>query len=366
MAFLCLKSMRRKKNGQVMIFTALVVLVLVCFVASVVNVGQMIVQRIKAQNAADAAALTAGVWQARGLNLLQILNGVHWDLNYTTGMGINGLIPALGAWWPHPSVPGRAYRAIKALDALQAGIAAVIQNTQDLIVEKFPYIAVLHASGMAKDNGADPLLECLSDGIGSLPGMSGLANARVRNIFANAPIYAWTLYPSMSWPPDAVSLRVKKVNPGYAAQSPYEMCYNFTFINILRYPYYGWKLYRQKLGWPDDYYYDEDRELEPITFIAATSRKNAYILGGLFNNSTPGDNKIIRPTAGIASVETGGDDLDPSGQGGSWFINTPFFIFGMPLPLVRLITGYKGGFDTKLVPVKLAGGRDGETLLIYH
>ncbi|MCP4714762.1 MAG: hypothetical protein GY868_06555 [Deltaproteobacteria bacterium] len=57
-----------------MIFVALVMFTLVCFFALIVNVGNRISTKIEMQNAADAAAISGGVWIARGLNLTSIMN----------------------------------------------------------------------------------------------------------------------------------------------------------------------------------------------------------------------------------------------------------------------------------------------------
>ena len=42
------------------------------------DTSQAVYNRITAQNAADAAAATASLWQARGLNQIQILNNFHF------------------------------------------------------------------------------------------------------------------------------------------------------------------------------------------------------------------------------------------------------------------------------------------------
>jgi len=55
-------------SGQSMALVALTILVLALFSFSIVSTGRLIYTRIKMQNAADAAALTAARWQARALN----------------------------------------------------------------------------------------------------------------------------------------------------------------------------------------------------------------------------------------------------------------------------------------------------------
>jgi len=86
-----LRGLHREEGGQAIIFAALVFVVLVCFVALVVDVGEAVSWRIQMQSAVDAAALACGTTQARGLNMLQMMNDVHWGLraaNYATCLAL--------------------------------------------------------------------------------------------------------------------------------------------------------------------------------------------------------------------------------------------------------------------------------------
>lgn len=64
----------RDEEGQIIIFTALSGLVLVLMVASIFNVGVVIGEKMKAQDAADAGAYSQAVWEARTLNMLAYTN----------------------------------------------------------------------------------------------------------------------------------------------------------------------------------------------------------------------------------------------------------------------------------------------------
>ncbi len=62
------------KNAQALVFTVISMLVLICFIAFVINAGEVISWKIKMQNCADASALSGAIWQARGLNIIAVLN----------------------------------------------------------------------------------------------------------------------------------------------------------------------------------------------------------------------------------------------------------------------------------------------------
>jgi len=65
---------RNDKNGQALIFVALILFVCICFLAYTINVGHRISVKIEMQNAADAATISGALWEARGLNMISILN----------------------------------------------------------------------------------------------------------------------------------------------------------------------------------------------------------------------------------------------------------------------------------------------------
>ena len=69
-----LHSTHDDQGGQTLIFIAIVMFALVCFFALVVNVGDRISAKVEMQNAADAAVMAGGIWNARGMNMISILN----------------------------------------------------------------------------------------------------------------------------------------------------------------------------------------------------------------------------------------------------------------------------------------------------
>ena len=62
------------EDGQAMVFVALVGLIIFLFFAMTMNVAELVNTKIKNQNVADAAAISAAVWQARTLNLVSAAN----------------------------------------------------------------------------------------------------------------------------------------------------------------------------------------------------------------------------------------------------------------------------------------------------
>ena len=62
------------EEGQALVFVALMGLVIFLFFAMTMNVAELVNTKIKNQNVADAAAISAAVWQARTLNLVSAVN----------------------------------------------------------------------------------------------------------------------------------------------------------------------------------------------------------------------------------------------------------------------------------------------------
>ena len=69
-----LQSGHEDQGGQTLIFIAIVMFALVAFFALVVNVGDRVTAKVELQNAADAAVMAGGIWNARGMNMISILN----------------------------------------------------------------------------------------------------------------------------------------------------------------------------------------------------------------------------------------------------------------------------------------------------
>ena len=69
-----LRNIHGQTNGNAMIFVVIVLFTLVCFFVFTIHVGQRVSTKIAMQNAADASVISGAVWQARGLNLISLLN----------------------------------------------------------------------------------------------------------------------------------------------------------------------------------------------------------------------------------------------------------------------------------------------------
>ena len=68
------KQLREDQDGMYLVFMALSCVALVLMVASIYNIGVVIGEKMNVQNAADAAAYSQAVWEARTLNLIAYTN----------------------------------------------------------------------------------------------------------------------------------------------------------------------------------------------------------------------------------------------------------------------------------------------------
>jgi len=62
------------RDGQALVFVAMVGVLIFLFFAMTMNLAELVQLKIKNQNVADAAAMSAAVWQARALNTVSALN----------------------------------------------------------------------------------------------------------------------------------------------------------------------------------------------------------------------------------------------------------------------------------------------------
>ena len=73
------RSLHRQEQGSISIITVFAVLVLTMLLGMVMNVGRQVDDKIRMQNAADAAAYSGGVVIARGMNALTFSNHLLFD-----------------------------------------------------------------------------------------------------------------------------------------------------------------------------------------------------------------------------------------------------------------------------------------------
>lgn len=79
---------RSSQSGQTTVFLALAMMVLICFLAFMVDVGQLVHDKILTQSVADMVALSGGTVQAVGMNELADLNWEYRELQNDLRMWI--------------------------------------------------------------------------------------------------------------------------------------------------------------------------------------------------------------------------------------------------------------------------------------
>ena len=198
-----LKSGHDDQGGQTLIFIAIVMFALVCFFALVVNVGDRVTAKVELQNAADAAVMAGGIWNARGMNMISILNvGMTeclafiiffkaFDKTYIATKAAIGLnkaaaeamiamksipyvgpvIAAAGEIWKKCleliektslKIAEKMNKLMKKLTKKDKGLWKVMKVLQQFelgIKHSTPIIAAYEANRIAELNGADPFVD---------------------------------------------------------------------------------------------------------------------------------------------------------------------------------------------------------------
>lgn len=347
-------------NGQVMVFSALMLLTLAAFTGSVVLVGQGIQGKIQTQNAADAASMAAVTWMARGSNILQITNGIHWDANVLIADAIIvscavaaaeiaedleipyiGEILAAADWEEERETIGE-------LDQVHTGVADAIAGIQDTVHYAFPIIAFLHANGLAQTNGAEhldltnfPILKNFGIRLPSIP-----------SVFQGVIPYTWTLSPSLI---SVLSTNFsKKVTPN-DTKTAIHMSSTMPFTPCIAFAKF--------LNW-NDHYYESQNADKAITFVCSRSPHQGYIFNKLLALDSRDD--VIPAAYAVSAAKITNDKLYASGQKDTTYMCTPVAAVSLnPIPAVRIVTGYKGNFETSYTKVQFMGV-SGEVVLVLH
>ena len=85
------RRFRRDDSGQALVAVGIFSLALLLFATSVFPVGGAGRREIRAQTAADAAALATGTWAARGSNVINASNALSYDIHVVYHAIINGI-----------------------------------------------------------------------------------------------------------------------------------------------------------------------------------------------------------------------------------------------------------------------------------
>ncbi len=223
------RALPRDDKAQVLILTGFMTFVAAIMAVATITSGQMIYDRIRAQNAVDAAADTFAAFQARGLNAAQHLNDVHYWANWTifglevTDLGVRIACP-FASIRPPPVFFDYAFyvnccnltkNIAKALDSAQSTIADLILGVQSVINTAFPVLAGLSANALAEANGADKVLEWVGQIAGQMAGLIGMdisgledAMTSMSSIPGLGDIYAFPLKPGQ-----LIDLNIEKQDP---------------------------------------------------------------------------------------------------------------------------------------------------------
>lgn len=303
----CLKTIAKRENsftknesGQVLVFFAVIALLLVFFVGAITDYGQTVTKAINTQNSADAAALAAGSWVARGGNIQTIINGLHWDINLTLAQIITltadiciiicAICLAL-SWLPF-GVGQAFYSVYSTTRSIENSIISTcskvhdatnkaIDPVQKIVVKATPIIAMLHANLAASNNGASNITELLSDLIDNFPNEVKNPIQSILSVLDEVqnlgfPISTWTLSPNLKmWEnlqvteifkyeedppgmPGAKSIIMNAKNSSWS--HPYRLNYIMPFTAIIPF----WINHKQSLEWNDPFIIQKNKKKEML------------------------------------------------------------------------------------------------------
>lgn len=201
------KNIRGDESGQIVLLSGVMVFLVVILTIITFDTTKAICNRITAQNSVDAAADAAALWQARGCNLLQHLNNIHYDVNagaiiaetaalcscivapylrYVPYVGKALWFGACCICWMAPGI-----------DTAQEGFASVVEDMQSGITEVFPGVVLAQASAAAKGSGASELGEAAPQYAKDMLNKLGVPGADAIGSLADAlkgiPLFAFPL-----------------------------------------------------------------------------------------------------------------------------------------------------------------------------
>jgi hypothetical protein len=243
-----LRQLRGDESGSVLLLSGMMSFLIAIMAMYAVDTSQAVYNRITSQNAADSAAETAALWQARGLNVEQQLNDFHYIFNETL-FGVEwGLLAScvgadaavanyVSAVACCASLVGAVFSGGSCCEDIpsdfddaqnmcelckqalpenqyQSTVSSQILEAQQGISDFFPALEVLFASQAAQETGADPVLNVIPAYLSSA--VSGLAPFNLPTSLPSVPNLpsSLELY-AMPMDPTSVSLNVEQESGEY-------------------------------------------------------------------------------------------------------------------------------------------------------
>jgi len=160
-----MRGIHSDEGAQSLVISALFVTVLIALLTVTLNLSTVTYGKIRAQNAADAAAMTGGTWQIRGLNFVQNMNNIIYALDVVADISLTGAVACNAvAWNPIGLAAGNI---LLTLSVGSHGVAQYIFKPFRYVSLEYliPVISYISGSQMAAANGATTLC-----GIGPIAG----------------------------------------------------------------------------------------------------------------------------------------------------------------------------------------------------
>lgn len=385
-----LRTVRDDDRGSIMLLSAMMVFLVTIFAVVAMDTNRAIYNRIVAQNAVDSAADSAALWQARGCNLLQHLNNLHYTVNVVAAVAESistaACIASVGLLAAEVvPIIGQVAHAVRigtcvvcdllpVIDGAQQAFYKIIMPIQQAIVDVTPFLAFANANACAKGSGADPLLGALLDSVQSIlsklglsiPGFEGIAGA-ISGGLDWVPIYAAPINPSslklyverkssddLPWDfPSAVG----QVGDVAGQIGCADMMYNSVRNGVKS---AGWD---EEWGWDDEYFFGNPGFM---TWIAGKKKRDELLgLGNLrwLNGGTaPGEMNYWLNQRNLG-MYTGSAT---TGSGSKLMIPAFIAIASSQVEGTPVIDHGDVDAKGKLIQVYLSQSTKGESLLIYH
>ncbi|MEI6166888.1 MAG: hypothetical protein WCS52_06815 [bacterium] len=194
--FARIRNLRKDTSGSALLLSGTMMFLVVMTVVLNGDTNKAVYDRIVAQNAVDAAAEAAALWEARGCNVIQHLNNIHYEGNkilFTAEsvalVGCGASVFAIAAvhaakpfFWTSAyagaltaaGISCLACSAAPVIDKGQEYFATAINDFQEVARTAFPILAIGYAHQIAQASGGDNLIEVIPQYVGSLMDAGGV------------------------------------------------------------------------------------------------------------------------------------------------------------------------------------------------